>query len=64
MYGRRAKLWLRFFLLSFGAMIAALTVISMALYHNTVWDGLQGSFIPSIGSALIFSMVVFLRPQT
>jgi hypothetical protein len=63
MYSNRAKLWLRFFLLSFAAMMCAMTLISVALYHNAMLDGVKESFLPSVGVAFLFSMVVFMRPQ-
>jgi hypothetical protein len=63
MYSERAKLWLRFLLSSFAAMIFAMALISVALYHNGLIDALRQSFLPSLGVAFLFSMVVFLRPQ-
>jgi hypothetical protein len=63
MYSERAKLWLKFLILSFIATMFIMVWISLALYHNGFVDAVQESFIPSTGASLIFSLVVFIRPQ-
>ena len=59
----RAKNWLMFFLWSFAATLFVLTTINVVLYHNGILISLQQSFLPSTGTAFIFSMVAFIRPQ-
>jgi hypothetical protein len=63
MYSERAKLWLKFLILSFVAMMFVMMSISLILYHNGFIAAVQESFLPSTGAALIFSLVVFIRPQ-
>jgi len=44
-------------------MMFVMMSISLALYHNGFIAAVRESFLPSTGAALIFSMIVFIRPQ-
>ena len=63
MNSSRAKIWLKYFLLSFAATMFIMLLISVFLYHNGIPDALLKDFLPSIGTALLFSLIVFMRPQ-